>query len=430
MDTTQNVAQTNKIKLRHIYILPAWILTHTSSTSSSSDSRKADVFQRCDHIQQKLVVQTTRAPYFVISRRSKFSENNIKWETTATNPSSVSRTRPKQRKHWSCSPNTSYNIKNSQFAVYWDEQREFWRVSVTTKMQLRHWKIVCVENIDWISFAETKAEEKISNIKAAIEVFEKWIETNGGGSANTNEKAKDEDKVETVPGLGFKDKEAAKKTLKWVNNVRKSGRKFVFNFVFRILEGRDPDYQRLAVRGLLGSSKRVLSGTKNEEKINAINDGVRVLEAFIEKFDKENRSKLNMAYLPAAVVSAFKKPESHSAAEFIETYIGKAKGNYKHLRTLFPKNDDSKSWDIVRNRKLNELKEKVLSGDRRLFHEDGSPTSDHLKLIYWAWSPQPDKVKAYVEKLSSKSNDSKKRKSSSESSGSSSSSPAKKKRSK
>lgn len=60
----------------------------------------------------------------------------------------------------------------------------------------------------------TKAEEKLKNIKAAIAVFEKWIEVNGGGSSNKNAKTDADDKPETVPGLGFKDKEAAKKSLK------------------------------------------------------------------------------------------------------------------------------------------------------------------------------------------------------------------------
>lgn len=47
-------------------------------------------------------------------------------------------------------------------------------------------------------------------------------------------------KADTVPGLGFKDKDKALETLK-------------------ILEGRDPDYQRLAVKGLIGRAKRTLS---------------------------------------------------------------------------------------------------------------------------------------------------------------------------
>lgn len=49
-----------------------------------------------------------------------------------------------------------------------------------------------------------------------------------------------EGKADTVPGLGFKDKEKALDSLK-------------------ILEGRDPDYQKLAVKGLIGRAKRVIT---------------------------------------------------------------------------------------------------------------------------------------------------------------------------
>lgn len=59
-------------------------------------------------------------------------------------------------------------------------------------------------------------EDKKSNIQAAIKVFEDWIEQNGGSSSKkSSEPASDEkEKADTVPGLGFKDKEAAEKTLK------------------------------------------------------------------------------------------------------------------------------------------------------------------------------------------------------------------------
>lgn len=49
-----------------------------------------------------------------------------------------------------------------------------------------------------------------------------------------------EAKADTVPGLGFKDKDKALETLK-------------------ILEGRDPDYQKLAIKGLIGRAKRTLT---------------------------------------------------------------------------------------------------------------------------------------------------------------------------
>lgn len=191
--------------------------------------------------------------------------------------------------------------------------------------------------------------------------------------------------------------------------------------ICRILKGRDPDYQKLAVKGLIGSSKRVLQGTKNEDKIRSIKEGVQILEDFLEEFDRENRSKSNLAYLPVAIVQAVGTPKNKLAAEFSETYADKAKGNYKHLRTIFPKGDDSKSWDIVRNSNLKVLKEKIDSKKAKLFNEDGSPTSEHLELIGWAYSPNADKLKAYVEKA-------KKRKSTDDS-GKDNASSSKKKRS-
>lgn len=195
------------------------------------------------------------------------------------------------------------------------------------------------------------------------------------------------------------------------------------------MEGRDPDYQKLAVKGLIGSSKRVLPATKNEDKIKAIKEAVAVLEDFLEKFDKENRSKLNLAYLPAKVVTSFGTPDSSLSAEFVKAYAVEANGNYKHLRTMFPKDDDSKSWDIVRNTKLKKLNEKIAAEKKKLFRDDGSPSTEHLRLIQWAYSPQPDKVKQFVAKL--EKTKSSKRKSSSSSSGSSdNASPAKKVKSK
>lgn len=170
--------------------------------------------------------------------------------------------------------------------------------------------------------------------------------------------------------------------------------------------------------------------TKNDDKINAIKEGVGILEDFLTKFDEENRSKLNLAYLPADVVTSFGTPDRSLSAEFVKAYGIKAKGNYKHLRTIFPRDDDSKSWDIVRNAKLKSLNEKIAAKKAKLFNNDGLPSVEHLQLIYWAYSPQADKVKAFAAKQTKKS---KRHSSSSSSSGDSSSdntSPAKKIRSK
>ncbi|KAI8130038.1 hypothetical protein FF38_12814 [Lucilia cuprina] len=224
----------------------------------------------------------------------------------------------------------------------------------------------------------TKAEDKVKNINDAIEVFENWLAENGGGAANKNAKTDNEDKVETVPGLGFKDKESAEKTLK-------------------ILEDRDPEYQKLAVKGLIGSSKRVLSGTKNEEKIQSIKEGVKILEDFLEKFETENLIKNNRAYLAYNVIEQLPQPEDALQAEFLKAYGGpKAKGNYKHLRTMFPADDDSTSWDIIRNRNIAKLLAKLKEEDAKLFDDTGKPSEIHMQLIHWAYSPQPEKVKSYV----------------------------------
>lgn len=244
----------------------------------------------------------------------------------------------------------------------------------------------------------TKAEEKVKNIKEAIGVFEAWLEDNTTSSSK-NAKPKDtEEKVETVAGLGFKDKEAAEKTLK-------------------ILEGRDPDYQKLAIKGLLGSAKRVLPSTKNEDKIAAIKAAVALFEDFLETFDREERAKQNMAYLSLELiqkVQTVSKPADALAAEFVECYAKVAKGNYKHLRTKFPEDHEETSWDIVRNRKLLKLKEKIKESGEKLFDSDGKPTEVHLEMIFWAYSPNLDKLKTYCGSLEKKSGDKKRSHSSSE----------------
>ncbi|KAI9580401.1 uncharacterized protein LOC119638906 [Glossina fuscipes] len=228
----------------------------------------------------------------------------------------------------------------------------------------------------------TKAEDKLKNISEAIDVFEKWLDENGGGAGNQNSKTDKEDKVETVPGLGFKDKEAVKTTLK-------------------ILEDRDPEYQKFAIKGLIGSAKRVLAGTKNEEKIKSIKEGIQMLEDFLEKFETENMMKDNRAYLPYDFIVELPEPIDKLQAEFIKVYGGaKVHGNYKHLRTLYPEECDQTSWDIVRNRNIKKILEKIKTEESKLFNvEDGKPTELHMQLIHWAYSPQPDKIKAYIEQM-------------------------------
>ncbi|XP_049542472.1 uncharacterized protein LOC125955381 [Anopheles darlingi] len=246
----------------------------------------------------------------------------------------------------------------------------------------------------------TKAEDKVANIKAAIETFEQWLEANSTTSSTKNAKPKDsEEKVETVPGLGFKDKQAAEQTLK-------------------ILEDRDPDYQKLAIKGLLGSAKRVLPATKNPEKLKSIKEAMTLFNDFLDQFDREERGKQNMPYLPIELIRQLPKPKDHTDSlteEFLSCYQTVAKGNYKHLRTKAPASssstdddaDPKPTWDIIRNRKLRVLKP---DSSVKLFDSDGKPTERHLQLIQWAYSPQVDKLKSFLAKQPTKAEPSNDRK--------------------
>ncbi|VEN41872.1 unnamed protein product [Callosobruchus maculatus] len=162
-----------------------------------------------------------------------------------------------------------------------------------------------------------------------------------------------ETKPDTVPGLGFKDKEKALETLK-------------------NLEGRDPDYQKLAVKGLIGRAKRKkntylsalvytsLTVTKDKEKLQNINDAMAVFDDFLKNYELKNMSKENRSYLPIAHIDALLplkekfKIASKEIDSFLEAYRTKAKGDYKALRTV-SSGDDKPTWDIVRNKELKKL---------------------------------------------------------------------------
>lgn len=106
--------------------------------------------------------------------------------------------------------------------------------------------------------------------------------------------------------------------------------------------------------------------------------------------------------MPIKTIIALPKVSSTNklATDFLKTYQDKAKGNYKHLRTI-PANNSNTTWDIVRNKELATIKEKIAKENLKLFDSNGAPTKEHLNMIYWAYSPQPDKLKSYVEKLNS-----------------------------
>ncbi|XP_038221399.1 uncharacterized protein LOC119839250 [Zerene cesonia] len=248
----------------------------------------------------------------------------------------------------------------------------------------------------------TKAEEKIKNIKEAMEVFENWLaeldknkekkpekkketqekngDDKGDGSDVEMEEKKPEKKelpADTVPGLGFKDKEAAENTLKE-------------------LEGRDPDYQKLAVKGLIGRAKRVLTCTRDETKLTNIKESISIFEKFLDDFDTMHLSKENNSYVSLGIVRTCVDMAGDTITEqqkaFIAAYTS-VNGEYKRLRTVLEK-EDGKSWDIVRNSNLKELKEK--HAEAKLFNEKDEPTPEHLEMLLWAYSPEVARVKKVI----------------------------------
>lgn len=199
------------------------------------------------------------------------------------------------------------------------------------------------------------------------------------------------EKADTVPGLGFKDKDKAVETIK-------------------NLEGRDPDYQKLAIKGLIGRAKRTLTLTKDKDKLQNINDAMKVFEEWLKDYEFKNLSKENRSYLPLTSIEALLPlrekygVKNELADNFLKAYKEKAKGDYKNLRTV-ASGEDKPTWDIVRNQEIKRILKEFEESRPDLWNSDDLPTEDHLKLILWAYSPDASKIKKnvsnYEEKLGS-----------------------------
>lgn len=94
------------------------------------------------------------------------------------------------------------------------------------------------------------------------------------------------EKTETA-ALSFKDKERALRSIE-------------------SLKGRDPSYQFHAISGLAKRAERVISCTRDEQKIRNMREAVEVLENWITDYNVNGRSKENFGYLAIDVARAFK----------------------------------------------------------------------------------------------------------------------------
>jgi len=100
-----------------------------------------------------------------------------------------------------------------------------------------------------------------------------------------NEENKRNERTESV--LGFKDKEKALQSIK-------------------SLEGRDVSYQFHAISGLMKRAERVISCTKDEQKIKNMREAIEIFENWITDYNVNGRSKENFNYLTIDIVRAFK----------------------------------------------------------------------------------------------------------------------------
>lgn len=94
-----------------------------------------------------------------------------------------------------------------------------------------------------------------------------------------------EQKVESA--LGFKNREKALQSIKF-------------------LEGRDVTYQFHTISGLVKRAERVISCTKDQQKIDNMKGAVEIFENWITDYNVNGRSKENFNYLPIDIVRAFK----------------------------------------------------------------------------------------------------------------------------
>lgn len=103
----------------------------------------------------------------------------------------------------------------------------------------------------------------------------------------SSETEENEQNEKTESTLGFKDKEKALQSIKF-------------------LEGRDVSYQFHAISGLVKRAERVISCTKDEQKIRNMREAIEVFENWITDYNVNCRSKENFNYLTIDIVRAFK----------------------------------------------------------------------------------------------------------------------------
>ncbi|XP_076229235.1 uracil-DNA degrading factor [Nomia melanderi] len=196
-----------------------------------------------------------------------------------------------------------------------------------------------------------------------------------------------EEKEET--GLSFKDKERALRSIE-------------------SLDGRDVSYQYHAITGLMKRAERVISCTKDEQKIKNMKEAVGVFENWITDYNVNGRAKENFNYLPLDLVRAFKSLADRYEVEnngFLKAYED-VEGDYKKLRTVQVSDSENVTWDVERNKNLKSLMADIKEKNSKWFQTEGEleglPTEEHVRCIMWAFSHDSGKLKKLLPVLTEK----------------------------
>ncbi|XP_012268940.2 uncharacterized protein LOC105693521 [Athalia rosae] len=192
-------------------------------------------------------------------------------------------------------------------------------------------------------------------------------------------------------GLSFKNKQRAVDSLK-------------------SLEGRDVAYQYHAITGLVRRAERVISCTKDEEKIKNMKEAIEVYENWVTDYNVNGRSKENFGYLPLDIVQSYKPLADRYEIEdtgFLKAY-DEVDGDYKRLRSVKVPGKEL-TWDIERNNNLRPLIEGIKSKHIQWFETDptdlrGLPTKEHTQCIMWGFSHDAAKIKKLLPTLKQKLN--------------------------
>lgn len=255
----------------------------------------------------------------------------------------------------------------------------------------------------------TKVKKLISQVEEKFETEndedmdvdekEKSLKRNYESSSSSGEDEEPERKVAKVSeentnekeesGLGFKDKERALKSI-------------------QSLEGRDVSFQYHVIAGLMMRAERVISCTKDEQKIKNMKEAVAVFDDFIRDYKLNGRAKENFNYLALNLVQAFKPLAERYNIEdngFLKAYED-ADGDYKKLRNVEVSESSTVTWDVERNKNLQSLLKDIKENNNKWFHADGEleglPTEEHSKCIMWAFSPDKEKLKKLLPTLDAK----------------------------